>query len=448
MSAMDGSIVNVSLDTISKALNTDINGVSWVVIAYLLAISSMIGFAGNLGDAYGRKKVFQWGMIIFSTGSLLCGLSSTLEALILFRVVQAMGAAALMANGLALVVSFIDPAHRGRAIGLNSIVVALSAGIGPVLGGVLTQYSGWESIFFVNVPIGFIGFVLVQIRLPETKRNPDTKLDFVGITLFGLSMLGIVYSITVVFTAVLQGIIIFLVSLVLFILFIWYESKFSNPLISLNLMKDRQVTMGVISAILGFIGTNAMLFLIPFYLQQVLLYSQSITGLILTVFPVSLSLIGLPSGFLAEKIPARKLATIGLGLEFVFLMGFSIYLYVAQVQTQLIVVVLSIGLVAGSLSVFTNSNGTSVMNAAPQNEISIVSGLLNLARNIGFTLGTTISSSLFSFLLIQNQSNLGYVDSYYIALAFTFGTLSILILFGVVLSLLRGHEKIIVYDEL
>ncbi|MHA2100894.1 MAG: MFS transporter, partial [Candidatus Kariarchaeaceae archaeon] len=137
MSAMDGSIVNVSLKTIADDLNTDINGVRWVVIAYLLTISSLIGLSGSLGDIFGRKKVFQSGMVVFSLGSLFCSLSQSLTILVVSRVIQAIGASAIMANGLAIVITYINPKIRGRAIGINSVVVAGSLATGPVVGGIL-----------------------------------------------------------------------------------------------------------------------------------------------------------------------------------------------------------------------------------------------------------------------------------------------------------------------
>ena len=150
MSALDVSIVNIALPTIADAFSTSINGVRWISIVYLLTISSMIGIAGSFGDGYGRKKIFQLGMIIFVLGSLLSSMAPTIEFLIVSRAIQAIGAAGLQANGLALVVTYIDPDKRGRAIGINSLVVAIALTTGPALGGLLTQYYGWQSIFLLN----------------------------------------------------------------------------------------------------------------------------------------------------------------------------------------------------------------------------------------------------------------------------------------------------------
>ncbi|MFX1508579.1 MAG: MFS transporter, partial [Promethearchaeota archaeon] len=194
MSAMDGSIVNISLFTIAGALNTDMEGVRWITIIYLLVISSLIGIGGSLGDNYGRKKIFQLGMLLFILGSFLCASSFSLEVLVLSRALQAIGAAGLLANGLALVITYVEPSVKGRAIGINSLVVASALSTGPALGGFLTKFVGWPSIFLINIPLGLIGIILVHLYIPETFEK-RYKLDFGGMIIFMITTFSLVQGI-------------------------------------------------------------------------------------------------------------------------------------------------------------------------------------------------------------------------------------------------------------
>ena len=240
MSAMDGSIVNVSLVTIKDALNTNMEGIRLIVIAYLLVISCFIGIAGMLGDNYGRKKVFQIGMGLFMIGSLLCALSFTLEMLVFSRIIQAIGGAGLTANGLALVITYVEPTIRGRAIGLNSLVVASALSSGPVLGGFLTQYIGWTSIFLINIPIGLIGILLVHRQIPETPRRLNIKIDYMGMIMFIITAFSFVGGVLIIFKDNVIGGILIIASLLFGTIFIYLEIRNPKPMISLKIMKDRK----------------------------------------------------------------------------------------------------------------------------------------------------------------------------------------------------------------
>ncbi|MFW9870376.1 MAG: MFS transporter, partial [Candidatus Thorarchaeota archaeon] len=184
LGALDSSIVNVSLVTIENSLGVSMAAIQWVIVAYLLIVTSAMPLMGKLGDRLGKTKVFQLGMLVFIAGSFLCAISIGLEMLVAARVFQALGASMLSANGLALVTYFTTPQNRGRAIGMNSVVLAAALGSGPVLGGILSQLFGWPSIFLVNLPIGLIGFLVVQIIVPETEPVKETKFDTIGAALF------------------------------------------------------------------------------------------------------------------------------------------------------------------------------------------------------------------------------------------------------------------------
>ncbi len=438
MAAMDGSIVNVSLLTIATSLSTDMAGIRWIVLIYLLTMSALMGLAGSLGDTYGRKVVFQIGMSFFILGSLLSGISTSLFFLIGSRIVQAIGAAGMMANGLGLVMTYVDPNKRGRAIGINSFVVAAALSTGPVLGGILTESIGWPSIFLINVPIGAIGIILVQRIIPETERSSNSQFDFIGVALFAAATFSLISGITFTFDGVSIGVVLLLISIATFLLFLYHENNHPHPMMSLKLLKNRKIATGALSALLCYMGINGVFFLFPFFYQEVLLLSQSQTGILLIVSPIVMSFTGPIAGFLSEKIDTRMLATGGAILELFFIMCLSLI----SSEMSLPVILSLVGFSAGSLAIFTNSNGTSVMNIAPRKDLSIVSGILNLSRTIGFSIGTALSTALFGLFFGMNSlTNIDYNSTYYHSLGGTFIILGLIVGIGAIISYARGPER-------
>ncbi|MHA2030939.1 MAG: MFS transporter, partial [Candidatus Kariarchaeaceae archaeon] len=316
MSALDASIVNIALPTIADAFSTSINGVRWVSIVYLLTISSIIGIAGSFGDVFGRKIIFQFGMSIFVIGSIFCSMAPTIEFLIVSRAIQAIGAAGLQANGLALVVTYIDPDKRGRAIGINSLVVASALTTGPALGGFLTQFYGWQSIFLINIPIGVLGVFTVQLVLKETEKKPDTRMDVKGMSLFIMTTFGLISGILFYFDGYTWMGLLIPLSIISGVMFVKQETLHPNPVLSVRIMKQRQIMFGALAAVFSYLVINAMIFLLPFYFQDVRGLSESKTGIYLVVVPLAMSVMGPPSGLLAEKINAKKLATFGAIMQF------------------------------------------------------------------------------------------------------------------------------------
>lgn len=440
MGAMDGSIVNVSLVTIQNALNTDFEGIRLIIISYLLIISCFIGIAGMLGDNYGRKIIFQMGMILFILGSFFCALSGSLEVLIISRIIQAIGASGLAANGLALVITYVDPSKRGRAIGLNSLVVATALSTGPPLGGFLSEYISWTSIFLINIPIGLIGLILVQLFIPETKKRLDIKLDYLGTVLFSITAFSFIGGILIIFKNNLAGLFLILIAFLTGILFLRNESGHPMPMISIRILKDRTILTGVISSLLCYMVYYGIVFLLPFYYQELLLFTQSTTGLLMIVPPLAMAIMGPIAGIFAERVEIRKLASFG-----AFLLGVNALLLASIIDGELFLIVLVVALSAGSLTLFTVSNGTSVMNASPKQDISIVSGMIGLSRNIGFTIGTTLTSAFFGlFFLLNNPSDIQqgsiFTESYNFGMSSTYIIFALFAFSGALISLFRQRS--------
>ena len=407
LSALDSSVVNVSLDTMSRSFGVGIEQVAWVILAYVLILTSTMPLMGKLGDRNGRKRVFQSGMALFIIGSAACALSTTLEVLIIFRLFQAIGASMMTANGLAIVTYFTTPQNRGRAIGLNSVILAAALGAGPVVGGILSEFFGWPSIFLVNIPLGLAGLIIGAKIIPKTEYVKETRFDILGVTLFFSVLFALVLLVSEVGSVVAAGAgtvvgevnqlllaVLGGVSLIAFIAFVHREKTFVSPMIPVGVLADRRISSGFFSALLAFMASNPVTFLIPWMLQDVLGFSQLQTGLYLTAYPLTISIVGPVAGILSERVEARKQTVAGLCIQ---LVGFVI---LASAIPNVSLMFLSVVITAVGGGLFTVANNNYVMTAAPRNYMGVVSALTQVARTSAISIGTALSAALYTSYFI------------------------------------------------
>ena len=441
LSALDASIVNVSLVTMQASLGVSMAAIQWVVVAYLLIMTSAMPLMGKLGDRIGKTKVFQLGMLVFIAGSFLCAISIGLEMLVIARSFQALGASMLSANGLALVTYFTTPQNRGRAIGLNSVVLSAALGSGPVLGGFLSQLYGWPSIFLVNLPIGLIGFLVVQFIIPDTEKVKETKFDTVGAALFFSFLFLIIFYVTVSATSsLLESIMYISAILITFIAFILRERSFDSPIIPTGVLADRKISTSIFSALLSFMAMVPISFLLPFYLQQALGFDQSTTGFFLMVHPVMISIMGPAAGFMSERVRAKIQTVIGL---FVQLAGLAL---IALSIPNVIFMAVGVAIMGSGLSFFSVANGNFIMTSAPKKYMGVVSALSNISRTTGFSIATALVTTIFGvFFAMTNPGGLTsgpiFVTSYGQAVEMTIWVFSALCLIAAIISSLRGTNK-------
>ena len=395
MATLDSSIVNVALPTISMKLQADLSTLQWVVTAYLLTISSLLPVFGRIADLVGRKRVFSWGFLIFTLGSALCGLSTNIWFLIGMRVLQALGASMLMSNSAALIIANFPSNERGRALGLTGTVVALGGLTGPALGGILVGLLSWRSIFYINLPIGILGYLAAQIILPQdTLQEKKETFDFAGALLFTVSMISLLFAISNgqdwgwQSTPILIGLII---GTLLLGLFFYTELKVNNPMIHLSLFRIRPFFIGNVTGFLSFVAMFANTMLMPFYLQHVLNYSPTQVGLLMTSFPLMMAIVAPISGQASDRMGPIILTTSGL---FVTAVGF---LYLSTMTTtslywQIIPGLLLMGLGTG---LFQSPNNSSVMSSVPPSKLGVAGGINALVRNVGMVIGIAFSVSLF-----------------------------------------------------
>jgi len=393
---------------------------------------------GKLGDRLGKTKVFQLGMLVFILGSFLCAISIGLEMLVAARVFQALGASMLSANGLALVTYFTTNQNRGRAIGMNSIVLAAALGSGPVLGGILSQFYGWPSIFLVNLPIGIIGFLVVQYIVPETEPVKETKFDTIGAVLFFSFLFILIYYVTVaVETSFGLDIILIEAMIISLLAFIIREGSFHSPIITTAVLKDKRVSTSIFSAILAYMAMVPISFLLPFYLQEALDFTQSITGIFLMVQPIMISVTGPIAGFVSERWCAKNQTVVGLVIQ---LGGLA---FVALAIPNVLLMALGVAIMGTGLSFFSVANGNFIMTAAPRKYMGVVSALTNIARTTGFSIATALVTTVFGiFFLTTNPGGVTsgpiFATSYGQAVASTIWVFSFLVIISAIISSLRG----------
>jgi EmrB/QacA subfamily drug resistance transporter len=384
MSTLDASVVNISLPTITQALNTHVKAVAWVVTAYLIVITGCLLLMGRLADLLGQKRIYLFGLCTFTLGSALCGFSPTIHFLIGSRMVQGLGASALMAIGPAIMMTAFSEKDRGQALGIVGSVVSAGFLTGPILGGFLVEHMGWRSVFFVNLPVGVIAIFMTLKFLEKAQRAKEVRLDLMGAFLFFC----FVTFFLLFLNRVSEGLNLLLltwfsVTLVCFIFFIFSELRSPSPLVDLNVFRRRLFISSLGTSLLSFWMSAAHTFVAPFFLQNILAFSPSKVGIL--IFPLSLTVMVLAplGGKISDRVGARIPATLGLAV--ISLTMFSFTFLKSQVSDYHIVwrhVVIGVG-----IALFNPANNSAIIGSLPREKIGLASSFVALSRNLGMMIG-------------------------------------------------------------
>lgn len=395
MATLDSSIVNVALPTMSTQLKADLSTIQWVVTAYLLTISSLLPVFGRLADLLGRKRVYSFGFIIFTLGSALCGISPNIWFLVSMRVLQAVGASMLMANSAAIVTATFPAAERGRALGLIGTVVALGNLTGPAVGGILVGLVSWRAIFYINLPIGIIGYTAGRVILPkDTPARGQESFDLTGALLFTTGMISLLLGVNNGqdwgwVSAPVIG--CSLLGAVLLVSFFFTELKVKDPMIDISLFRNRPFLMGNLSGLLQFVAMFANTMLMPFYLQHALNLGATYVGLLMTSFPIVMAIAAPISGYISDRIGPVALTTGGLVTSAVGLF----YLSTLTATSGPFMVIPGLVLMGLGSGLFNSPNNSSVMSSVEPKKLGVAGGINALVRNVGMVIGIAFSVSLF-----------------------------------------------------
>jgi EmrB/QacA subfamily drug resistance transporter len=395
MAILDSSIVNIAIPTIQRDLHTDIETVTWVLNAYNLVFAVLLIPAGRMADRFGRKRLFLTGIIIFSLCSLGAGLSQGIEVLIAWRAVQAIGSAIMVPVSLAIV-TLVFPAHqRGLALGIWGAMSGVAGAVGPTLGGVLTEYVGWQWIFFINVPVGLVA-VLTGLAIIRESREPEAtrRIDLAGTALLSISLFALTLALIrgqeVGWSSVfITG--LFATWAVSGALFVLVESIVSHPIVDLRMLRDRTFSTANVIILLFGLGFFGGLFFVIQYLTVVEGYSALKSAFAVTPFPACVMLVGPVAGRLTDRFGARPLVIAGM-LFFGAALFFSWSLGggepYPQIAWRLVLAGIGAGLTFAPLT-------SAVMGTVAGGMAGVGAGVFNTARQVGFTLGLAILVAVF-----------------------------------------------------
>jgi EmrB/QacA subfamily drug resistance transporter len=407
LSSLGSSITNVSLPTLAQVFGASFQDVQWVVIAYLLAITTLIVGVGRLGDIISRRTLLLAGLGLFMLASLGCAVAPTIWWLIAARAAQGLGGAVMMAITLALVGETISKDKVGRAMGLLGTLSAVGTALGPTLGGVLIAGFGWQSIFLINLPLGGVALFCVYRYLPQTDPQQVAKqgrFDFVGMALLGLTLalfslamtlghghFGSLNSLLLLGTAVAAS------------AFVWVERKVASPLVQLALLRQPILSSGLLTNML--VSTVIMTSFVvgPFYLAHGLGLAPQQVGLAMSAGPLIAALAGVPSGYLVDRFGAMQMISLGL-------LGVCLGALVLSMMspTQGVVgYILPICLITAGYALFQAANNTAVIKQVGIERRGVASGLLNLARNLGFIIGASAMGGIFALASATSDIRLG-----------------------------------------
>lgn len=445
MSTLDGSIVNVALPVMAKALNVDSSNIQLVVISYLVVISATILIFGRLGDMFGKSKIFNYGLGLFTIGSLLCGMTDSLSILVLARVIQAIGAAGSMANSQGIVTEVFPPGERGKALGITGTFVALGSLIGPPLGGFILDMSSWQYIFLINVPIGIIVLYFSIKLLPKEEEKVKGTLDGLGAGLFMFAIIPLFVALNYAETLGFKNPLIligFLISIMCFVIFIKVEKSQEHPLLDLTIFNNKLFTVSIICAFISFMAIFCSVIIQPFYLQDIKGFTPSQTGLILMIYPLVLAVVAPISGHLSDKIGSEILTFIGLVIT-------SLGLFLMSTLTETTsVFALSIFVATMSLGngLFQSPNNSLVMSQVPRDKLGVAGSVNALIRNLGMVCGIALATILLynrmSYMIGYKITNFvaGRSDIFIYGMKIVYITAGSLSLFGALITFVRLYN--------
>ena len=396
LSSMGVSIANVALPTLASAFSAPFQHVQWVVLAYLLASTVTVVSAGRFGDMLGHRRMLLAGLGLFTAASILCGVAPSLPMLIGARAVQGIGAAILMALTIALVRETVTAERTGSAMGLLGTMSAVGTALGPSLGGVLLAGPGWRAIFLVMVPLGLLAGFLAYRFLPAGARapNPGRKgFDGPGTILLALTLAAYALAMTVGkghFDR--TNITLLLLAGLGAAVFVYAEKKVASTLIRLALFHNPTLTAGLITSAL--VATVIMTTLVvgPFYLALALGLGEAVVGLVMSIGPVLSAFTGIPAGRVVDRLGAGRMVVVGLAA----MATGSFALAVLPEMFGLVGYIAAIAVLTPGYQMFQAANNTAVMMDVEGDQRGVISGMLNLARNLGLITGASAMGAVFS----------------------------------------------------
>lgn len=381
------SAINIALPAIGTEFAADAILLSWIPTSFLLAAAIFAVPFGRISDIYGMKRIFRYGIVLFTIASLLSAVASSALFLILFRILQGIGSAMIFVTGLAIVTSVYPSHERGKAIGINIAAVYVALSLGPVVGGVMTQHLGWRSLFYTMIPLGIAILVLTFWKVKnEWAACRGERFDWKGSVLFSVVLVMIIYGFSIL--PGLTGIVLVLLGIVGFSGFLMFELRVDSPVLDVRLFKNTTFALSSLAALINFSATFAVVFLLSLYLQYIKGLDPQSAGLILVAQPVVMAIFTPIAGRLSDRFEPRKLASLGMALSTLGLFIFSLITAetgIAVVSAGLVVLGLGFGL-------FASPNTSAIMGSVERRFYGVASAMVSTMRLLGqmFSMGLAL----------------------------------------------------------
>ncbi|MDD4924860.1 MAG: MFS transporter [Dehalococcoidales bacterium] len=429
------SAVNIALPAIGKEYNLNVIALSWVTTAYLLTSASLLIPFGRLADIHGRKKIFTLGMIVFTLGSILTPISNSGVMILVSRAVQGIGGAAVFSTALAILTAEYPTEERGKILGINIATVYIGLSMGPFLGGLLTQYIGWRSIFIITSVLNVIVIFIALWKLKgELIVGAKDKFDLVGAIVYSMALIVIMYGVTLLpetnaVWLIIGGIIIGTV-------FLWWESRTQKPLFNLSLFRhNRAFAFSNLAALINYSGTYVVAFLLGLYPQYACGYNSEPAGLIMVTSPAVQAIFSPITGRLSDHIEPRALSSSGMAISAI---GLGLLAFINQ-DTPVGLIIGYLALLGFGFALFSSPNTNAVMSAVDQPYYGVASATISTMRQIGMMLSMGITTVVFNLIIGQVEITPEYYPALTKSAHIIFSICAALCFAGIFASLARGN---------
>jgi len=431
-----GSAVNLALPAIGKDLHANAISLGWVISSFMLSSAIFLLPFGRLADIIGRKKVFSSGILLFTISTFLIIFSKSITSLIVLRIFQGLSSAMIFGTSLAIITSVFKPGERGKAMGINITAVYLGLSCGPVIGGILTQYLGWRSIFAFLVPLGIVSLILINRKIKtEWAESTGEKFDWKGSSIYAIALSSFMYGFSRLPTTL--GWICIVTGVLMALIFLIVEDKISNPVFDVRLiLRNRVFAFSGLAALINYSATSATGFFISLYLQYIKGLDARTAGLIMISQPIAMTLLSPIAGRLSDKKNPGVIASIGMGLT---ASGLILLCFINETTPNELIVLLLI-LMGIGFGLFSSPNSNAIMSSVEKRHLGVASGVVGTMRMVGQMMSMGIAMMLISLYIGNQTINPATYPGLISGMRTGFLIFSILSVFGIFASLARNEK--------
>ena len=433
----DGSAVNVALPTIGAEFHMDAISLTWVSTAYLLSSVLFLVPFGKIADIYGRKKVFLCGISVFAIASFLMTMVPSAPALIGVRIFQGIGSSMIFGTTMAILTSAYPPGERGKALGIYITSVYLGLTLGPFIGGILTEYLGWRSIFAINIPIAAFAILLVLWKLEgEWAECRGETFDIKGSLLYGLALVTVMVGFSELPSA--GAIALIGIGIALALAFIRFEQRQQFPVLNLRLFSESRVfSFSSLAALINYSATYAVSFLLSLDLQYTKGFSAEYAGLVLIAAPVVQAAVSPVAGRLSDRFDPGVIASIGMGIS---ALGLFSLIFLSE-STSILYIVVSLAILGLGFGLFSSPNSNAIMSAVEKRYYGVASGIVSTMRLLGQMLSMGIATMIFAIVIGKVEITPQYYPAFITSVHYAFILFTGLCIVGIYASLIRTERK-------